>query len=139
MSSIITKRILLSFYGALAGKPVVSDLIRKYELEINIYRASITPNEEGYMAIDIKGDSEKIEEALKFLNSLNVDIKQSETSLIWNEDRCVSCGNCLSHCPTNALYIADESTRKVTFNGDKCIECLSCIKNCPFNACTTLF
>ena len=139
MAKTITKRILLSFSGVISGKPVVSELIRKFNLEINIYRARITPNEEGHMAIDITGEEDKVEDGLKFLNTFNIDVNQFENSLIWNKDLCVSCGNCLSHCPTKALYISDENTRKVNFNGEKCIECLSCIRNCPFGACSSLF
>lgn len=139
MGNTITKRVLLSFNGMIAEKPVVSELIRKYDLEINIYRARITPNEEGHMAIEITGDKDQIDEGLKFINSFNVDINQFENSLIWDESRCVSCGNCLSHCPTKALYISDEASRKVKFNGEKCIECMSCIRNCPFGACSSLF
>ena len=138
-SRTVTRRVLLTFTGVVAGKPIVSELIRKYDLQINIYRARISPNKEGHMAIDITGTENKVEEGLKFIETFDVDVKQTETGLIWNEERCVSCGNCLSHCPTNALYITDKSSRKVGFDGGKCIECLSCIRNCPFDACTSFF
>ncbi len=139
MSSMVTRRVLLTFTGEIAGKPIISELIRKYDLQVNIYRARITPNEEGHMAIDLSGEKDQIESGLRFLSSFDVDINHTENSLIWNEGKCVSCGNCLSHCPTGALYVSDESSRKVVFNGEKCIECLSCIRNCPFEACTTIF
>lgn len=135
----ITRRVLLTFSGVIAEKPVVSELIKKYDLEINIYRANITPNEEGHMAIEISGEESRIEEGLKFINSFNVDVNSYENSLVWDEDKCVSCGNCLTHCPTDALYIADTGSRKVVFNGEKCIECMSCVRNCPFGACSSIF
>ena len=135
----ITKRVLLTFTGSISGKPVVSELVRKYDLEINIYRASITPNEEGHMAIDVTGEEKMVEDGLKFIESFNVNVSRTMNSLVWNEEKCVGCGNCLSHCPTEALYISDAASREVRFNGEKCIACMSCVRNCPFGACSSLF
>ncbi|MDC7226620.1 MAG: 4Fe-4S binding protein [Spirochaetales bacterium] len=135
----ITKRVLLTFSGSIAGKPVVTELIRNYDLEINIFRASITPNAEGHMAIDVTGEEKMVAEGLKFIETFDVNINKMKNSLVWDENKCVSCGNCLSHCPTDALYIHDETTREVRFNGEKCIACMSCVRNCPFGACSSLF
>lgn len=139
MNNVITKKLLLTFSGILAGKPIISELIRKHDIEINIYRAKITPNEEGHMAISITGKKDSVENCLSYIKKLEVKITETMTGLMWNEKKCVSCGNCLSHCPTKALYISDNHTRKVDFDGEKCIECLSCIKNCPFGACESFF
>ena len=137
--SAATKRIVLTFSGHTAGQPVITELVRRFDLQINIYRARITPNEEGYMAIDITGSENQIEEGLKYISTYNITISETENSLVWDSSKCTGCGNCIPHCPTEALYIADEDTREVKFSGDKCIECLSCIKNCPFDACSSLF
>ncbi len=53
--------------------------------------------------------------------------------------RCTHCGDCLAHCPTDALRIADPATRAVAFEPGACVECLACLKICPFGACTSLF
>lgn len=135
----ITKRVIFTFSGEAAGRPIVTELVSKFDLQINIYRASITPNEEGYMAIDVTGTEERINEGLAFIESLDININKTGNSLIWNKDVCTGCGNCLSHCPTGALYVADKKNRRIDFNGEKCIECLSCIRNCPFGACSSLF
>ncbi|HAK46839.1 MAG TPA: methionine ABC transporter [Spirochaeta sp.] len=137
--STITKRVLLTFSGSISGKPIVSELVRKYDLEINIYRASITPNAEGHMAIDVTGEEDMVTNGLKFIEKNDVNVSRTMNSLAWNEEKCVSCGNCLSHCPTEALYIANEASREVRFDGEKCIACMSCVRNCPFGACTSLF
>ncbi|MDC7124280.1 MAG: NIL domain-containing protein [Spirochaetales bacterium] len=139
MSNTISKKVLLSFSGIASDKPIVSELIRKYNLEINIYRAKIGNNEEGHMAIGVTGDEKLVNESLKYLKSSNVEVKETETGLIWDEEKCASCGNCLTHCPTKALHITDSHSRRVEFDGSKCIECLSCIRNCPFGACKSFF
>ena len=137
--SLITKRVILTFSGHAAGQPIVNELVKKHDLQINIYRASITPNEEGYLAIDLTGTEKNISAGLSYIESFNININQTGNSLIWDKERCVSCGNCLSHCPTDALHIEDNTSRQVVFDGEKCIECLSCIRNCPFGACSSLF
>ena len=85
--SIIKKRVLLTFSGTATGKPVVSELVRKYELEINIYRASITPNEEGHMAIDVTGEEDMVEKGLKYIESFDVNVSRTMNSLVWNEEK----------------------------------------------------
>lgn len=135
----VTRRVILTFTGHAAGQPIVNELVKTYDLQINIYRASITPNEEGYLAIDVTGTEENIIAGMAYIQTFNIEISKSGNSLVWNEDKCTGCGNCLSHCPTDALHIADEKSRQIKFNGEKCIACMSCIRNCPFGACTSLF
>jgi len=136
---LITKRVILNFTKFNAGQPIITMLIKEFDLEINIYRARVTPNKEGYIAIDITGEESLIEEGLAFIESLDVDINLTMNSLLWDKDRCTGCGNCVPHCPTDALHVMDNRTRKINFHRDKCIECLNCVENCPFGACTSIF
>ncbi len=135
----VTRRVILAFPKFTAGQPIITGLIREYDLEVNIYRASVTPNEEGYIALDIKGEEEQIEEGLEFIRSFQVDVNLTMNSLLWDKNKCAGCGNCVPHCPTGALYVMDNRSREIDFHRDKCIECLSCIKNCPFGACRSIF
>ncbi len=135
----ITKRVILSFPKFVSGQPIITGLIRKYDLEINIYRARVTPNEEGYIAIDVKGTEDQIDQGFEFIRSCNVEINLTENSLLWDKDKCTGCGNCVPHCPTGALYVVEDRSRAIDFHRDKCIECLSCIRNCPFGACSSIF
>jgi len=135
----ITERVILNFPKFIAGQPIITQLIKEFDLEINIYRARVTPNKEGYIAIDITGEESLIQDGLEFIQSLNVDINLTMNSLLWDKNRCTECGNCVPHCPTGALHVKDNRTRQIDFHRDKCIECLSCIENCPFGACTSIF
>jgi ferredoxin len=49
------------------------------------------------------------------------------------------CTNCIPHCPTKALHVADRATMEVAFASELCVECLSCLENCPFGACSSIF
>lgn len=120
-------------------KPVIYHLVKDYDLVINIFRAKITAEEEGYLVIDVNGTEENIEKAMEYMRDSNVILNETNRGLQRDPDKCVHCGNCLSHCPTKALHIEDQRTRKIEFKEDLCIECLACVRNCPFGACYSIF
>ena len=48
-----------------------------------------------------------------------------------NEDRCLSCGGCVSVCPQDAIYLKN----LIAFvNQNKCISCKICVNTCPIAA-----
>ncbi len=135
----ITKKVLLLFPKSETEKPIVYHLVKDYDLVVNIFRAKVTPDEFGYLVLDLTGTEENIHNGLDFVRSFNVEINEADRGIRWDKDACTQCGNCLAHCPTAALYIADRNTRRIDYDGDKCIQCLSCIENCPFGACSSIF
>jgi len=135
----ITKKFFLFFPKSETEKPIVYHLVKDYDLVINIFRAKITPEEEGFLVLDITGEEPNIERGLDFVRTFNVTINQKNKGLFHDLDKCTHCGNCLSHCPTKALHVSDAATRKVVFDETLCIECLACVKNCPYGACVSIF
>lgn len=139
MSETVTKKLMLFFPKCECEKPIIYHLVKDYNLVVNVYRAKVTPEEEGYLVLDVTGTEEDIEKAMAFVKTFNVSINYSGKGVIRDEEICTHCGHCVVHCPTGALYIADETTREVGYSEAKCIECLACIRVCPFNACTSAF
>jgi L-aspartate semialdehyde sulfurtransferase ferredoxin len=133
-----TQKVSLYFPKCQTETPVVYHLVKDYDLKVNIFRAKVNAEEEGYLILDLTGEKEPIDRGISYIKSLGVEVRTNNKGLNWDVDRCTGCGNCLPHCPTSALY-RDEESRAVAFDGDKCVECLSCIDNCPFSACTSLF
>ena len=119
--------------------PIVYRLVKDYDLIINIYRAKVTPEEEGYLVLDITGSQTNISRAISWLESLQIKVNETDKGVKWDKNRCVQCGTCVPHCPTEALSIPDRQTMEIQFNSDECIECLSCIKVCPFDAVKSIF
>ncbi|MFP4180537.1 MAG: NIL domain-containing protein [Spirochaetaceae bacterium] len=134
-----TKKILLNFSKQISEKPVVYHLVKDYDLVINIFRARITTEEEGYMVLEIEGDEERIQGGIDFIRSFGVEVSEAEKGLRWDSNICTHCGNCLTHCPTEALALEDSRTRRIRFDSDLCVECLNCIENCPYGALKSLF
>ena len=135
----ITKKVLLYFPECETEKPIVYRLVKDYNLMINIFRAKVTPEEEGYLVLDITGTDEDIQKGLDYVKTFNVEINETEKGVRWDNKKCTFCGNCIHHCPTEALHFFDRQRMNVMFNSALCIECLNCIKNCPFGACSSLF
>jgi ferredoxin len=139
MSQTVTKKLMLFFPRCECEKPIIYHLVKDYNLVVNVYRAKVTPEEEGYLVLDVTGTEEDIERAMAFVKTFNVSINYSGKGVTRDEKSCTHCGYCITHCPTGALYIEDKATREVVFIEAKCIECLACIRVCPFGACASAF
>jgi ferredoxin len=131
----VKKNLMLYFPKSETERPIVYHLVKDYNLMVNLFRAKVTPEEEGYLVLEVTGEEDDITRAIAFLGSFN----ESQKGLRWERERCTSCGNCLTHCPTVSLHIVDPITREVEFDPEACIECLSCVANCPFGACSSVF
>lgn len=123
----------LQFNQSLVDKPIISTLIRKYDVEVNILEARISPNEEGSMFIQISGSDENLDKAFGYLVSSGVKVSVKPERLIWHSDLCTSCGACIAHCIPKALNF-DLETYEVKFDAEKCISCFLCIPACPYGA-----
>lgn len=135
----VTKKVYLYFPKSETDKPIVYQLIKEYNLVVNIYRAKVTPEEEGYLSLEISGTQEDLERAYTYLNKFEVEIHVGNKGLQWDSEKCAHCGNCIVHCPTEALHFVDKDSRTVGFDENKCVECLACIPSCPFAACSSAF
>jgi len=139
MSETVTQKLMLFFPKCECEKPIIYHLVKDYNLIVNIFRAKVTPEEHGYLVLDVTGTQEDIDHGLDFVKTFDVQINFTGKGVTWTQQKCVSCGHCVTHCPTGALHIPDRTTRTVAFDSEKCIECLACIKACPFGACSSVF
>jgi len=128
-----SKRIVLHFPQRLVDKPIVYRLIKDFNLEFNILKAYVTPQEEGLMVLELRGEDKEYDRGLEYLRSSGVDIQPLSEDIVRNSVKCTDCGVCVTVCPAQALVV-DQATRKVIFDEEKCIACELCIKICPTHA-----
>jgi ferredoxin len=126
----IAKKIVLHFPKRTADQPIVYRLIKDYNLEFNILKASITPDEEGLMVLELSGERNDYDRGIRFLTEVGVKMQSLSQDVIRDEERCTHCGGCVTLCPTNA-FIVDRGTMQVAFNHEKCVACGQCINICP--------
>ncbi len=134
-----SEKILLRFPKSETDKPIVYKLIKDYNLVVNIFIAKITQDKEGYLVVNLTGEEDDLARGKEYLRSLKVHVESVESGILRDNNSCTHCGNCLSHCPTNALHIADHKTMRVELDQSLCIACSLCITNCPYGACTSVF
>jgi ferredoxin len=129
----IKRKLVLSFPENIVTKPITYRLVKEFNLEFNILRAEITPNMEGKMFIELRGEKAQIDEAIKYLTRTGVTVQEAAKDIIIDKNQCVDCGLCTSICITQALVLDDKS-HKLKFNKDKCILCELCLNCCPVSA-----
>ena len=134
----VSKRIVLHFPHRLVNQPIIYKLVKEHDLQFNILKAYVTPQEEGLMVLELTGEEGNYNKGIEFLTSCGVKIQPLSQDVSRDEDRCTHCGACISVCPTEALRI-DKKTMKVIFNSDKCIGCELCIRACPPRAMVVKF
>lgn len=127
---VVSKRIVLHFPRRLVDRPIVYRLIKDYNLEFNILKASVTPEEEGLLVLELSGEQKEYDKGVRYLTDAGVKIQSLSQNVIRNEERCTHCGACVTICPTGAFEL-EPQTRQVKFYDENCLACGLCIKACP--------
>jgi len=126
----IKKRVVLHFPTRLVDQPIIYKLVKDYDLVLNVLKASVMPNEEGRMVLELSGTRENYDKGIKFLQSAGVNIQSLGQDIIRNDERCTHCGVCVVVCPSSALTV-DHKTRMVKFDSAECTACELCVLACP--------
>jgi ferredoxin len=129
----ISHKLTLHFPSRVVNQPVIYNLIKNFDLSFNIMKASIIPDEEGFVVIELTGQPENYEAGIRYLQDSGVRIEALSQNVQRNEERCAQCGACIGFCPTGA-FVLDPVTRSVSFDNNLCIACELCLKACPSRA-----
>lgn len=128
------KRIQLVYHPENVSKPIIYDLIKHFDIVINIIQARILPDEEGKLIMDMETeDINYINRGLEYLTDEGVDVQVLEKSIIYQEEDCIYCGACTGLCKAGALTM-DQQTWKLNVDHDKCLLCGMCVSACAVDA-----
>ena len=126
----VSKRIVLRFPRRLVDRPIVSRLVKDFNLDFNILKASVTPDEEGLLVLELSGKQEDYDKGIGYLAKTGLEIQPLSQNVLRNEERCTHCGACVAICPAVAFEL-DPVTRLVNFRDEKCLVCGICLTACP--------
>ena len=130
--------LVLSFPPRLIQEPVTNNLIRQFDLQVNILRATVRPRERGRMVVELQGSKESLEQGLAYLAEHGVEVDPMVQEMRHYDDRCILCTACTAVCPTDALTV-DPVSRELVFEPSQCIICESCIPACSYQAMESQF
>ncbi|MDR0791294.1 MAG: 4Fe-4S binding protein [Methanomassiliicoccaceae archaeon] len=126
------KKFRLRFNDSNLHDSVSYVLVSKFNIKPNILQAKIDGSG-GRMILSMSGDEKDIINAIEYLRSKDIEIKQMDDYVRRDENRCIDCGSCVSLCPTFAFEI-DRSTWDINLDTNKCVACGFCISACPTHA-----
>ncbi len=126
-------KLVCYFSAAQSEQPIIYRLVKNYDLIINILKADINPQKEGYLVLELEGEKESFDEGVAFLKNLGVAVEPLSENIVWQSSVCIQCGACASFCPTSALEI-ERTTMEVSFDNSKCVVCGMCLDCCPTRA-----
>ena len=132
MIKIKTLKVSLTFPPTKVTFPLMTKLVREYELEVNILHADIRLNKTGKLIVEMTGKKGNIDNALQYIEEQDVSYHIFNGTLTWDEEKCVHCGACTSVCPPRALRI-DAPDFILSYDKEKCLVCGLCVKACPLN------
>lgn len=132
------KKVIFSFPPSLVEEPITYVLIKNYDLQVNILRATVRPRDRGRMVVELKGKKENLNKAFEYLEGAGIQVDALVQEMRHRPELCVSCTACVPMCPTGALSVNRE-TRELEFDHNKCIICEACIPSCSYRALESQF
>ena len=132
------RMLVLRFSKEIVDKPIITNLVRNYNLSFNILKAQIYPRKEGMVVLELRGNRQDYEKGIQYLKDIGVEIESIAQGIRRSEDLCYQCGACTAVCPTGALHIK-RPEMEVLFESERCSACELCVKACPARAMIVTF
>ncbi len=128
-----SRKVVIRYPADFAEKPIIYELVKRYDLLFNILKARIFPRREGVIVLELSGEKENFDDAICYLKELGLTVEPLSKSVSQNVNKCVHCGACTAFCPTGALSF-DRETWKVLFDPERCNGCELCVTACSSRA-----
>ncbi len=133
-----SKMLVLRFPREIVDKPIISNLVRNYDLTFNILKAQIYPRKEGIVVLELCGNQKDFKRGLQYMKDIGVRVEPVAQGIRRDEEKCYQCGACTAVCPTGALHIK-RPEMLVLFESERCSACELCVKTCPARAMIVTF
>ncbi len=128
------RRYALRFSPDLVEQPIVSQLVRTYDVDINILNADVASGRGGKLIVELAGKESALDASVTYLKNLGIRVSEMVSELLFAEDVCIHCGACTAVCAPRALSL-DEGHR-LHFDASLCVVCGLCVQACPLRLFT---
>lgn len=124
-------KLRLRYTSSNVSNPVISDIVLKTRVPINILEAKVSLNG-GEMVVDVPATGKKLDEVRELFEKASVSAKEIKSVIEIDYEKCISCGACVSPCPVQAIKQNPEWD--IELDEGRCIRCLICVNACPVRA-----
>ncbi len=127
------RKVVIRYTPEVVDQPIIYQLVKRYDLVVNILKAQVFPRREGVLVLELSGEKRNFDDGIRFLQETGLKVEPLSKSVSQNAEKCVHCGACTAFCPTEAMTF-DRQTMKVLFDPEKCNGCEFCVAACPARA-----
>jgi formate hydrogenlyase subunit 6/NADH:ubiquinone oxidoreductase subunit I len=124
-----SKRFVLTFPPDATGEPITYNLIKKFDIMVNIVKADVTPGKIGHLVMEMTAPSKVLKEGMQYIKEQNVECEPIDRKIRYRSDLCIHCGACSAVCFAGALTM-EHKTAELSFDPEKCVICELCLKSC---------
>lgn len=121
---------MLTFPPEATGEPITYNLIRKFDIMVNIVKADVSPGQVGHLVMEMTAPSKVLKEGMEYMKQQNVECVPIDRKIKYSEDLCIHCGACSAVCFAGALTM-NRGTAELQFEPEKCVMCELCLTACP--------
>ena len=125
-----SKRFVLTFPPDATGQPITYNLIKKYDIMINIVKADVSPGKIGHLVIEMTAPAKVLKEGMEYIKQQDIECDPIEKKITYREDLCIHCGACTAVCFAGALTMRRDNA-ELLFEPEKCVVCELCLKAFP--------
>ena len=125
-----SKRFVLTFPPESSGEPITYNLIKKFDIMVNIVKADVSPGKIGHLVMEMTAPVKILKEGMEYIRLQNVECEPIDRKIRYREDMCIHCGACSAVCFAGALTMGKQSA-ELSFDPEKCVVCELCLRSCP--------
>jgi ferredoxin len=125
-----SRRFVLTFPPEATGEPITYNLIRKFDIMVNIVKADVSPGKIGHLVMEMTAPAKVLREGMAYMEQQNVECVPIDRTITYREDLCIHCGACSAVCFAGALTM-NKKTAELSFEPEKCVVCELCLTACP--------
>ena len=121
---------MLTFQPEATGEPITYNLIRKFDIMVNIVKADVSPGQVGHLVMEMSAPSKVLKDGIEYMKQQKVECVPIDRTVTYRKELCVHCGACSAVCFAGALTM-DRKSAELVFEPEKCVVCELCLTACP--------
>jgi ABC-type methionine transport system ATPase subunit len=71
----IERKAYLTYPPHLTDQPLIYELIKKFDVMVNILEANVTP-QEGWLLVAVRGEEQVVKECLEWMSAQGIEVKE---------------------------------------------------------------